>query len=73
LGFFLYPGRFYRCGLCHKTCQIKANLKRHLLLRHAAPTVVSCEYCGKNFRNKIYLDSHVRLRTCLKDAVFDPS
>jgi hypothetical protein len=64
--------RYYQCGLCSKTAATKYNLKRHLILKHARPTQEACEYCGKIFRNKFYKENHIRQRTCLKDALFDP-
>ena len=64
--------KYYQCGLCSQTALFKGNLKRHLILKHARPAVDICQYCGKEFKNKLYKDYHLRNKTCLKDVLFDP-
>ena len=64
--------KYYQCGLCSQTALFKGNLKRHLILKHAKPSVDICQYCGKKFKNKLYKDYHLRNKTCLRDVLFDP-
>ena len=63
----------HKCTLCGKVCKKRSNMKRHMILMHTVPTNECCKYCGKVFKNKYYLDSHIRSRECLSTMFFDPN
>ena len=63
----------HKCTLCGKVCKKRSNMKRHMILSHTVPTNDCCKYCGKVFKHKYYLDSHIRSRECLSTMLFDPN
>ena len=61
----------YRCDLCKKVSKDRSNMKRHMILIHAAPSNLPCPYrCGNVFKNKIYLATHVNSKICLRNQKF---
>lgn len=50
----------YRCSLCGKFAVNKSNMRKHMLVMHVRPTHQPCPYCTKVFRNKYYLNYHVK-------------
>ena len=55
----------FKCLLCGRVGKKRSNMKRHMILSHTRPTNDCCKYCGKVFKHKYYLDSHIRSRECL--------
>merc|ERR1719318_922330 len=51
------------CDQCEKVFENKKNLKSHVKYFHETEKV-SCEKCGKDYRNKIMLAEHNRRSTC---------
>lgn len=47
------------CPVCHKLISNRANLKKHLKIRHSAQEEALCLYCRKVFRNKYSLWTHI--------------
>lgn len=47
------------CPVCHKFISNRANLKKHLKIRHSAQEEAFCLYCHKVFRNKYSLWTHI--------------
>ena len=62
----------FKCTLCGKVAEYRANMRRHMILIHTTPTNDSCKYCGKVFKHTYYLEQHIRNRECLKGMLFDP-
>ena len=60
-----------KCTLCGKFSIHNANMRRHMILKHTKPTNNVCSYCKRNFKQKLYLDRHIRSRECLSDMLFD--
>lgn len=54
----------YECGVCGQTTSDKSNMKRHLIIKHAAPTNDQCQSCQRVFRNRYYLLDHLRSKLC---------
>lgn len=47
------------CPVCHKSISNRANLKKHLKIRHSEQEEATCPHCHKPFRNKYSLWTHV--------------
>lgn len=47
------------CPVCHKLISNRANLKKHLKIRHSVQEEALCLYCRKVFRNKYSLWTHI--------------
>ncbi|KAK7026018.1 hypothetical protein SK128_009268 [Halocaridina rubra] len=47
------------CPVCHKLISNRANLKKHLKIRHSTQEEALCLYCRKVFRNKYSLWTHI--------------
>ena len=47
------------CPVCNKQISNRANLKKHLKIRHSAQEEATCPYCLKLFRNKYSLWTHI--------------
>ena len=45
--------------MCHKSISNRANLKKHLKIRHSEQEEATCPHCRKPFRNKYSLWTHV--------------
>lgn len=45
--------------MCHKLISNRANLKKHLKIRHSVQEEALCLYCRKVFRNKYSLWTHI--------------
>ena len=62
---------YYRCAICGNTSYHKISIKRHLIIKHAKPSVHQCQYCKKQFPNKFYLTNHLSEKKCLQNVKFD--
>lgn len=53
----------YLCELCSRTFSCHQNLKYHYKSHHASELNIpraTCDYCGKDFPDKYYLQKHIR-------------
>jgi len=60
-----------RCTICNSWFSRRYNGERHMKIRHMEPDPVTCRFCSKPFRNKYYLDAHIRTRKCLQQMKFE--
>ena len=53
-------GGRWQCQLCDKITTHAGNMRQHFITHHYQDeTVLTCSYCGKTFKNKNSLSSHV--------------
>lgn len=51
-------GKMFKCVVCSKLSKLKHHIKNHVEI-HVAGLSYTCSYCGKPFKSKNSLTSHV--------------
>lgn len=55
----------YECYVCHYTNKKKNSFMDHMKFKHFAgvPILFPCKVCGRNFKRKYHLDTHINIHT----------
>ncbi|XP_039260226.2 uncharacterized protein LOC120336583 [Styela clava] len=60
------PRKVYTCSHCEKPFSKKANLQRHILIKHTTGHRYSCPKCNKTYAIKQSLRYHLTTSDCMK-------